>query len=222
MTGMSTPDGLADAIARGDADAVRAIIAPDPARAMSKGAQGVSALLLTVYHGQPALAALLRPHLVPDVHEAAALGEVARLSEILAADPARVHDRSADGWTPLHLAAFFADAPTVAALLAAGADVAARSTNATDNAPLHAAIAGRRDIEAIRRLVEAGADVNARAGGGWTPLHLAASRGDVALVDYLLARGADRTARADDDRDAVAIAEAYGHPDAAARLRPTA
>ena len=104
-------------------------------------------------------------------------------------------------------------------LLARGADVTARSRNSTDNMPLHAAIAGRRDAEVIRRLVEAGADVNARAGGGWTPLHLAASRGDVALMDYLLAHGARAGAAADDGRGIVEIAASYGHHEAESRAR---
>jgi ankyrin repeat protein len=38
---------------------------------------------------------------------------------------------------------------------------------------------------------ELGADVNARDHNGYTPLHHAASRGDVDLIRYLVSKGAD-------------------------------
>jgi ankyrin repeat protein len=50
-------------------------------------------------------------------------------------------------------------------------------------------------VPAVRFLVEElGADVNARDHNGYTPLHHAASRGDVALIRYLVSKGADVTA----------------------------
>lgn len=215
---MNASESLADAIRRGDADALRAALAAEPAAAGWRDA-GPSAVLQAVYHGRRELLPLLLPHVALDVHEAAALGEVERLRQLLAGDPSLVRRVTPDGWTALHLAAFFADAATVALLLAHGGDVAAVSANATANTPLHAAIAGRTDPEVVRVLVDGGADVEARGGGGWTPLHLAASRGDVALVEYLLARGARADAAADDRRTAAEIAEERGHAAAAARLR---
>ncbi|MEZ5420989.1 MAG: ankyrin repeat domain-containing protein, partial [Vicinamibacterales bacterium] len=50
-------------------------------------------------------------------------------------------------------------------------------------------------VPAVKFLVEElGADVNARDHNGYTPLHHAAARGDVALIKYLVSRGADVTA----------------------------
>ncbi|MEZ5289990.1 MAG: ankyrin repeat domain-containing protein [Vicinamibacterales bacterium] len=47
-------------------------------------------------------------------------------------------------------------------------------------------------VPAVRFLVEElGADVNARDHNGYTPLHHAAARGDVALIKYLVSKGAD-------------------------------
>lgn len=98
-----------------------------------------------------------------DVFEAAALGAVDRLERLLAEDPERVAARSADGFTPLHYAAFFGGPEAVRALAARGADLEAVSTNAElapGAHPLHSAIAARR-LDTCAALVEAGADTSA-------------------------------------------------------------
>ena len=47
-------------------------------------------------------------------------------------------------------------------------------------------------LPAVKFLVEElGADVNARDHNGYTPLHHAAARGDNALIEYLVSKGAD-------------------------------
>ena len=52
-----------------------------------------------------------------------------------------------------------------------------------------------------------GADANARAAGGHTPLPIAAFRDDVTLVNALRAHGAVADARDDDGKTPLAIAE---------------
>jgi ankyrin repeat protein len=55
--------------------------------------------------------------------------------------------------------------------------------------PLHcAARAGREDVAEV--LLAKGADINARAGMGWTALHLAVANNRKAMLDVLLAHGA--------------------------------
>jgi uncharacterized protein len=133
-----------------------------------------------------------------DVFEAAAIGDVERLRELLDQDLALVHAWSEDGFTPLHFAAFFGH-PEAAKLLAErGADLEARSTNeqfALDAAPLHSAAASG-ELEVCRVLLDAGADVNAVSQVGRTPLLVAASaNGMMEVARLLLARGADVNAR---------------------------
>jgi ankyrin repeat protein len=145
-----------------------------------------------------------------DVFEAAAIGNVGRLRELLDEDPMLVNAWSADGFTPLHFAAFFGHPEAARLLIAAGAELEARSTNrefAFDARPLHSAsAAGRRDVSEV--LIDAGADVNAVQHGGYTALLDAAANGDAELVELLLARGADPTARLDDGRGVSELTKA--------------
>jgi ankyrin repeat protein len=179
-----------------------------------------SPVLAAVYRGDRAhVDRLLAEGTTLTLCEAAALGDAARVRSLAHAEPAAVEGRSPDGWPALHLAAHFGHGDAVDALLAARADVRAYSDNDERNTALHAALAGRRDVRVVSRLLAAGVDVNARAGGGYVPLHLAAFAGDVAVVDALLAHGATVDARADDGRTALAIAEDSGHVQLARRLR---
>ena len=77
-----------------------------------------------------------------------------------------------DGWTPLHLAAFFGRREAAERLLGAGAALNAKSTNSLSNTPLHAAVAGGRTDVALL-LIQRGAEVNASGRG---PAHAAAHR----------------------------------------------
>jgi len=56
--------------------------------------------------------------------------------------------------------------------------------------PLYAALR-MRDIEIVKFLIAAGADVNAKSDNGETPLHTAAWEGNIAIVQFLVSKGAD-------------------------------
>ena len=132
-----------------------------------------------------------------DVFEAAALG--LRRSPARAA-PGRIRRASSafspDGFTALHLAAFFGKAEAARILLEHGAGVDVYTRNPFANQPLHAAAAGRH-VEVCRVLLAAGADVNATQHGGYTPLHEAAQHGDVEMSELFLSAGADPAATTD-------------------------
>lgn len=169
-----------------------------------------SPLLQALYRGMADVpAALVAAGYAPDLHEAAAMGDAERAAALVVAG-ASLSAHGHDGWTPLHLAAFMGHAPTVRVLLAAGADVAAIGANPMANQPLHAAIAGKGDAGAIAALLGAGADAGFAAGGGVTPLHLAASRGNEGLCRTLISAGADKAARTADGKAAAEIAAERG------------
>jgi uncharacterized protein len=145
-----------------------------------------------------------------DIHAACMAGALTRVVELLAAERGLVNAYSHDGWTPLHLGAFFGRQDIAEVLLANGADVHARSRNAMQNTALHAAVAGQK-ADVVRVLVAHGADVNARQHGGWTPLQAAAQSGDVELIRLLIANGADLKARAENNQSALDLALTKGH-----------
>src|SRR3954471_19786614 len=164
-------------------------LAADPGPANARDDHGVSALLLSLYHRRPdARVALLAAGAEVGPLEAAALGDVSRLE---------VDARGADGFTSLHLAAFFGGAEAVRALLAAGADPDADADNVFKVHPIHSASAVG-DHASVRALLEAGATPNVKQQGGFTPLHAAAHNNDVALAELLLAHGADVTLTTDE------------------------
>lgn len=220
---MATIEALLDAVRENDGERVRQLLRGDPdlleepARTVTDGS---SPILEALYRGAgDALRALLEPGPELDVHEAAALGDVERLGSLLEAEPDRLSALSPDGWTPLHLACFLDRPEAVLLLLERSAPVDATSRNATGNRPLHAALAGGARREVVEALLESGAEVDARAGGGYTPLHLAASRGASDLVELLLERGGDPTARSEDGATPAEIAQKRDHPEVAERLR---
>ena len=95
----------------------------------------------------------------------------------------------ARGVTPLHEAAANENPAIASRLLAGGADVNAYA--AGGRTPLHVAASENANPAAAAVLLEAGADASAKRAGGRTPLHEAAAHGTAAVVEVLLAAGAD-------------------------------
>jgi len=214
----TAPETLLTAIRSKDCDSIMTLLAGDPSLVASRATGGESLVLHACYTGAPELADLLHPGRPLDACEAAALGDVHALrTAIENDDDARVR-RSSDGWSPLHLAAFFGRDEAVTLLIDHGAPLDAHSTNALRNSPLHAALSGATLPVLVRRLVFAGADVTARDAHGHTPLHLAASRGSDVLCDLFIARGAGAHALSEDRSTPAMLAFARGFPDLGTKL----
>ncbi len=200
-----------DAIRAGDEARVRTLVEGDPSLLAAKDSQGLGPFTVARYSRQNAIADyLLASGVELDIFAAILAGRRERVAELLKQDPALLVSHSHDGWTPLHLAAFFGFSEIASDLLAAGADVKARSTNPMQNTPLHAAIAGN-SLTVTRELLEHGAEVNASQHGGWTPLHGAAQAGNAELVQLLIAAGATVSVKADNNQTPIDLALTKGH-----------
>ncbi|MBM4407636.1 MAG: ankyrin repeat domain-containing protein [Chloroflexi bacterium] len=173
-----------------DVEGLRRLVAGNPAVAGARDPAGLSALRAARYRGATDLVAILLAAGPPlDLFDAAAVGDLARLGALLAADPDLVNARSNDGWTALHLAVFF-DEPAAASLLVeAGSDLHARADGFGAPMPLHSAAAGN-SLDSVRLLLAAGARPNEAQAGGWRPIHSAAQNGNPAMVGALRAHGA--------------------------------
>src|SRR5262249_22422286 len=126
------------------------------------------------------------------------------------------HVRPTDDLSRQFLAAvFLADAARVSALLKKHPNLATTPDGRGDQPIHHAARNG--DTEIVRRLIEHGADVNAKNPRGQTVLYCAGGHGHVDTLQLLLDAGADGEARKSlldwlaqypNDRRYVPIAEA--------------
>jgi ankyrin repeat protein len=209
---------MIDAVKQGDIAKVEALVQAAPSLVNARADTGESAFLLASYYGQRAIADLLRAKGAQlNVFEAAVAGDTERVAAYLKTSPELARAYAHDGWTALHLAAYFGQRDVAAALLAAGADVHARTTNAQNNLPLHAAAAGKHRV-IVDLLLDSGADVHARQEGGWTALHAAAQDGDTLMIASLLQHGADANVRNDAGQTPLAIARSHGHAEAAELL----
>jgi ankyrin repeat protein len=206
------------AIRARDFAAIRQLVGEDPGVVDARDTAGRSLVLFAAYAGAPDIAEWLGNRKTMDIFEAAVVGDVARASAIVAKSPAALDAFSPDGWTPLHLAAFFGQVAMARFLLAEGALPDDYSRNALGNQPLHAAVAGRQNVAVVRLLLDEGANPNARAAMGLSPLHIAAEIGHQELIDLLLQRGAGRYAAMDNGDLPADLARRRGHQAVADRL----
>ena len=235
---------LFGAIRAGDLATVDGILTERPALAGASDEAGLSALTVAAYHGQwPIVARIQAADPDLDRYEATIIGDVARVAARL--DEAEreaevehetagrwrhpgqatdddlvpvVDERSPDGFSALHLAAFFGRPEVARLLLARGADPNLWATGGLHVQPLHSAVAGGHQAVA-EMLIEAGAEVGSVQDGGFTPLMGAAQNGLAATVALLLAHGADPKAYDQDIRTAADLADRAGHPEVAATIR---
>jgi ankyrin repeat protein len=168
---ISDIERMIERIKAGDLGAVRAMVAANFLLSSQRLASGESPLMSALYRGHHDIVELLIGSGAEiDVFAAAATGRVDDLRR--AGTQETVGGYSYDGWTPLHLAAFFGRLDAARLLIERGADVHAVSRNGMTNTPLHAAAAGRHADVALL-LLDHGANGSATDAGGYTPRQIA-------------------------------------------------
>lgn len=208
---MITLERFFSSIEDGDFEAVKEMLEEDPGLANARSLDGMSAVLAAMYHGHPGIAQLIIAHGAElNIFEAATVGRLDRVREILDESPELVDAIAPDGFQPLGLACFFGHEDLVAYLLERGAAVDSASHNPMKVMPLHSAVAAR-SLEVTRLLIEHGAPVNAAQADQFTPLHAAAQNGDVEIVRLLLSAGADPNLRDAEGKTALDFAQTENH-----------
>jgi uncharacterized protein len=220
---VTATDDLFAAIRSGNLAIVDQLLTERPYLAGASDSGGLSALTVAAYHHeQPVVDRIVAAKPELDRFEAAIVGDLPRLAELLdEPDAGPIDQRSADGFTALHLAAFFGRLRSVHELLDRGADPNAWASGSLRVQPLHSAVSASHEAVA-RLLVERGADPDQPQDGGYTPLHAAAQNGLSELCDFLIASGADPRALTEDILTPADLAERGGHPALAAHLRALA
>jgi ankyrin repeat protein len=166
---------LIDVVKAGELGRVQAMLADNFLLASQRLPSGESPLMAALYRGHhDIVAALIDAGVDVDVFAAAATGRLDDLRRTVDADT--VNWYAYDGWTALHLAAFFGHLDAANLLIESGADVRAVSRNSLTNTPLHAAVAGRH-TEVATALLARGANPDALDAGGYTPRAIAAQNG---------------------------------------------
>lgn len=191
----------------GEQDALADELDVDPELAAARNADGLSAVLYALYNGKAELVEPLLDANPPlDAFDAAAVGRTRGLEELLDGEPELARAWSRDGFTALHLAAFFGREDAARVLLDRGAQVDLVARNPTIHVtPLQSA-AARAHAGIVKLLLEHGADPNAAQDGGFTPLHAAAGNDDRESVEALLEAGADPALANDDGQTAADLA----------------
>lgn len=149
-----------EAVALGDADRVRSMLAADPQLLHSRSADGYPAAGLAIFFRHPELARWL-------VEQGADVNAAAQ---------------NANNVAPVHAAAAVCDHGTMRLLLERGADVHARQQ--LDYTALHGA-ASRGDIEMAKLLLAHGADRDAKGSDGMTPAAIARKYGKAEFADWI-------------------------------------
>jgi ankyrin repeat protein len=160
-----------EAIEMDDLAAASALLAADPSLAGALGEEGATPVLHALYRQNDSVAHALAAQIKSSgglltLAEAAGLDDIEVVRAAIASG-APVDGRTADGFTPLQLAAFFGAPQAASELIAAGADVDAVADNPMRIQPLHAAAAGRHG-EIATMLIQAGAAVDTAQRHGWT------------------------------------------------------
>jgi len=216
---MSDINAFFNSIRAGDIAAVQAHLDRDASLASAQNTSGVSAVLFSVYNGRREIRDLLLAHgAVLQLHDAAAVGSLARVEELLAKQAAGAKAFSPDRFPAVALAAVFGHLEVVRYLAAQGADINAVSTNGTGYTALTGAVAsGHTAI--VEWLLQHGANANYRYASGYSPLLTAAANGYLEIVKLLLACGADPHAVTNDGKSAIGLATERKHTEVVAFLQ---
>ncbi len=157
------------------------------------------------------LFAIQEPPELAGFHQAAQVGDLAKVKMLLASNPDLVFTKNKKelNATALHGAVMNGHKEVVELLLASGAEVNA-TIKKQGLTPLHFAVV-RRQMDVIKLLLVHEAEINAKDSDGQTPLHVAAANGFKEEAELLLAHGAEVHATTNTGKTPFNYAMHYHH-----------
>ena len=219
---MSDQKAFFEAIRTGDLAAVKSFVAADASLASARNDSGVSGVLTAVYMGRGEIRDFLIANCaVLELPEAAAVGNLSRVRELIEKDLAQANAFSPDGFPVVALAAFLGNLEIVQYLAAHGADINAAATNGSGYNALTGAVTGGH-VAVAQWLLEHGANANYRYPAGYSLLLTAAANGRLDIAKLLLAHGADPHATTSDGKSPLSLAIERNHPEVAALFQARA
>mgnify|MGYP001354399174 CR=1 FL=1 len=124
-----------------------------------------------------------------EIHDACKAGDLNRVKQLIAKDPAQMQAKTPEGKSPLHMATGWGQKEIVIWLLQNGADINALNNNG--GMPIHVA-ASQNQPECAAILLQSGADIEAlRELGGMTPLAIAVLKDNYQAAEFFLKNGAN-------------------------------
>lgn len=137
---------------------------------------------------------------------------------MLLAAGADIRHGDSSNLTPVMVATIYKKHDALRYLLEVGADVNSAMAEALQT-PLYRA-AAEGDVESMRILIAAKADINRPSRNGFSPLMGALARKQVEASKVLLSAGADRNCRANDGRSVLDLARTNGLENVLNESRP--
>ncbi len=210
---------LLAASARGDLDAVRKLVRPNPRLLSVRDAEGRSPFAIALLGGHRAVSEeLASVGYACDLHEAALAGDWARFEslakELSVEAMTRVNSDHPIGGSAMFAAATGGAGSSMWRVYAQGGDPNCVPRNKNGVSPLQGALRFRDLATAemtAATLLSNDANPNPGPNADTPPLHIAAERGSAALVEMLIRLGADVRATDKNKSTATRAAEAAGH-----------
>ena len=200
-------DVIFDIIDRGDAAAMEALMKSERSKIS----------YTTLEYVQTANGGIPYAYLsLPPLHAAIITGNLKITAELIknGADVNKKIEEDPDrnvGSTPLHLACKYFSPKIIFLLLDSGALCYIPRNDG--NTPLHLAAANDKKGAVVRRLINAGSDVNAKMNDGSTPLHYASQNGHYDNFITLVNAGADVKVKTNEGSTPLHSASEEGHLD---------
>lgn len=200
-------------------DEIIALLSQKPQLAVQVTSHQISPILLACFYKKQQIANTIT-EFIPELNifDACAVGKFDSVTLLVFKDPQLVNSFSADGFTPLGLACYFAHEEIARFLVLKGAEVNIASKNGYNVFPIHSAVAAN-NFSITKMLLDAGAYPNVCQKLGAAPLHTAAQLGNIELIILLLEHGAEVTLRMEGGKLPADLAAEKGFHEIAEILR---